>query len=64
MYRMDIALSSILLISEMQEIPSVRAEAYFLTKLAFVTNRCLTQDAFGKHLRTTENFSKYTAVRE
>ena len=64
MCRMDTALSLILLISEMQKIPSVKVEAYFLTKLVFVTNRCLTQDAFGKCPRTTVNFSKHTAVRE
>ena len=36
----------------------------FLSLFAFVTNKCLVQDAFEKCPRTTEKPSKYTAVRE
>ena len=39
-------------------------EAYLLTKLAFATNKCLAQDAFGKCPKTKENLSKYRAVIE
>ena len=60
MYRMDTVLSLILLVSEMLKIPRTKVEAHFLKKLAFVTNRCLAPDAFGKCARTTENLSKYT----
>ena len=59
---MDTALSLILLDSEILKIPKVKA--HFLKKLAFVTNKCLTQDAFGKCPRITKKLSKYTAVRE
>ena len=62
MYRMNTALSLILLVSEMLKIPRVKVEAHFLKKLAFVTNKCLEQDAFGESPRTTKNLSKYTAV--
>ena len=62
-YRKDTVLSLILLVSEMLKIPSAKVEAHFLKKLAFVTNKCLAQDVFGKCPRTTANISKYTAVR-
>ena len=39
-------------------------EAHFLKKLAFVTNKCFAQDAFGKFPGITVNLSKYIAVRE
>ena len=61
MYRMDTVLSLILLVSKMLKIPRAQVEAHFLKKLAFVTNKCLAQDVFGKCPRTTENLSKYTA---
>ena len=48
MYHMDTELSLILLVSEMLKIPRVKVEAHFLKKLAFVTNKYLVQDAFGK----------------
>ena len=48
MYRMDIVLSLILLVSEMLKTPKVKDEAPFLKKFAFVTNKCLAQDAFEK----------------
>ena len=64
MYRMDTVLSLILLVSEMLKYPKTKADAHFLKKLAFVTSKCLAQDAFGKCPRTTENLSKYTAERE
>ena len=64
MYRMDTALSLILLNSEMLKIPRAKVEAHFLKKLAFVTKKCLAQDAFRKCSRTKENLSKYAAVRE
>ena len=57
-------LSLILLNSEMLKIPRAKVEAHSLKKLAFVVNKCLAQDAFGKYPRTTEKLSKYTAVRE
>ena len=41
MYRMDIALFMILLVFEM-----LKAKAHFLKKLAFVTSKCLAQDAY------------------
>ena len=41
---MDIALSLILLVSEILKIPRAKVEAHFLKKLAFVTNKCLVQD--------------------
>ena len=59
MYRMDTMLSLILLVPEILKIPRAKVEAHFLKKLAFVTNTCLAQDAFGKCPRTTENLSKY-----
>ena len=55
MYRMDTALSLTLLVSEMLKIPRAKVEADFLKKLAFVTNTCFAQDAFGKCPTTTEN---------
>ena len=54
----------ILLVFEMLKIPRTKVEAYFLKKLAVVTDKCLVQDAFGKCPRTTENLSKYTAIRK
>ena len=48
---MDSALSLILLTSDMQ-------------KCVDATNKCLPQDTSGKCPRTTEDVSKYTAVRE
>ena len=41
----------------------VKIEAHFLKKFALVTDKCLEKDVFRKRPRTTENFSKYTAVR-
>ena len=64
MYYMDSALSLILLASEMLKTPRAKVEVHFLKKLAFVTKKGLAQDAFAKCPRTTENYSKYTAVRE
>ena len=61
---MDTVLSLTLLVSAMLKIPRAKVGAYFLKKLAFVTNKCLAQDAFGKCPRTTENLSKYTAIRK
>ena len=63
MFLMDTVLSLILLVSEMVKIPRAKVEAHFLKKLAFVTNKGLGQDAFGKCPRPTENLSKYTEVR-
>ena len=45
---MDTVLSLILLVSEILIIPKTEFEANFLKKLAFVTNKCFPQDAFGK----------------
>ena len=64
MHCLDTTLSLILLVSEMQKISRAKAEAHFLKKLAFVTNKCLAQDVFGKCPLTTEKLLKYTAVRE
>ena len=61
---MSTVLFLILLVSEMLKTPMAKVEAYFLKKLASVTNKCLAQDAFRKCPRTTENLSKYTTVRE
>ena len=44
MYRIDIVLSLILLVSEMLKIPWIKVEPHFLKKLAFATNKCLAQD--------------------
>ena len=41
MYRMDAALSLILLVPEMLKIPRAKVESHFLKKLAFVTNKGL-----------------------
>ena len=62
MYHMATVFSLILLVFEMLNIPKTKAEAHFLKKLDFVTNKCLAQDAFGKCSRTTESLSKYTAL--
>ena len=63
MYRMDILLSLILLVSEMLKIPKTKVETHFLKKIDFVNNKCLAQEAFEKCLSTTENLSKYTALQ-
>ena len=60
---MDTVSSLILLIFEMSKIPKTKVEAHFPKKLDFVTKKCLALDAFGKCPRTTENFSKYTALQ-
>ena len=52
------------LVSEMLKMSRATVEAHFFKKLYFVTNKCLAQDAFGECPRTTENLSKYIAVRE
>ena len=62
MYRMD-AVFLILLVSDVLKIPKIKVEAHFLNKLNFVTNKCLTRDAFEKCPRTTENLSKFTALQ-
>ena len=62
MYLMDTVLSLILLVSEMLKIPRAKVEAHFLKKLAFVINKCLVHDAFGKCPRTTENLSQKCAI--
>ena len=59
MYCMDTMLSFILLVSEMPKLPRAPFEAYFLTKFAFVTKKCLAEQAFEKCTMTTENSSKY-----
>ena len=64
MYHIGTVLSSILLVSEMLKILRAKVKAHLLKKLTFVTNKCLAQDALGKCPRTTENLSKYKAVRE
>ena len=51
MYRMDIVLSLILLVSEMLEIPRAKVENHFLKKLAFSTNNCLEQDTLKNDQR-------------
>ena len=58
---MNTMLSLSLLVSEMLQIPRAKVEDHFLKKLAFVTNKCLAQDAFGEFPWTTENLSKDTA---
>ena len=63
MYRMDTVLSLILLVSEMLKSPRTKVQAHFLKKIAFITKKCLAQDIFRTCPRTTENLSKYTAVR-
>ena len=45
MYLTDTVLAVILLVFEMLKIPSIKVEAHFLKKLAFVTTKCLAQDA-------------------
>ena len=57
-------LSLILLVSEMLKIPGANVEAHFLKKLAFVTKKCLVQDAFGKCPTTVEDLLRYTVIRE
>ena len=64
MYRMDSVLPLILLVSEMLTIPRAKVEAHFLKNLVFVTDKCLTQDIFGKCPRTTESLSKHTVGLE
>ena len=63
MYRMDIMLSLILLVSEKLKIPKTKIEAHFLKKIDFVNNKCLAQEAFEKCPSTTENLSKHTALQ-
>ena len=63
MYRMDAVLSLILLVSDVLKISKIKVEAHFLKKLNFVTNKCLTRDAFEKCPRITENLSKSTALQ-
>ena len=63
MYRMDILLSLILLVSEMLKIPKTKIEAHFLKKTDFVNSKCLAQEAFEKCPSTTENLSKHTALQ-
>ena len=60
MYRMDTALSLIVVVSEMLKILRAKAEAHFLKKLVFVTNKCFAQDAFRKCLRTVEKIHSNT----
>ena len=55
MYHINTILPLILLVSEMLKISIDRVGAHFLEKFAFVTNKCLTQDAFGKHPKKTED---------
>ena len=45
---MDTVLVLIPLVSDMIKIPMFKDEAHFLKKLAFVTNKYLAQDVFGK----------------
>ena len=54
---MDTVLSLILLVSEILIIPKTEFEANFFKKLAFVTNKCLPQDAFDnrRQQKTFEN---------
>ena len=61
---MDFVLLLILLISEMLNITKAKVKTHFLEKLAFVTSKCLAQDAFRKYPTITENLSNYTAVCE
>ena len=63
MYRMDILLSLILLVSEKLKIPKTKIEAHFLKEIDFVNNKCLAQEAFEKCPSTTENLSKHTALQ-
>ena len=63
MYRMDILLSLILLVSEKLKIPKTKIEAHFLKKIDFVNNKCSAQEAFEKCPSTTENLSKHTALQ-
>ena len=64
MHHMETVFFLILLVSETLKMLRAKAEAHFLKKLAFVTNKCLAQDAFGECARTLESLSKYTAVRK
>ena len=50
----------ILLVSEILKIPSAKAKAHFLKKLAFEA----AQDALGESPRATKKFSKYLKVHE
>ena len=63
-YCMDTVLFLILLLSEILEIQRTKVEVHFLRKFTFVTNKFLAEDAFARCPRTTENLSKYTALRE
>ena len=64
MYRMDTVLSLILLVSEMLQNPRPKVKAHFLKKLAFVSDKCLSQNVFRECPRTTENLSNYRAACE
>ena len=61
---MNTVLSLIFLVSEMLKIPVGKVEVHFFKKFAFVANKYLAQDTFGKFPRTTENLSKYIVVSE
>ena len=61
---MDATLPLILLDPEMLKISRAEAEAYFVKKLIFVTDKCLAQHAFGKCPRTTEKLLKCASIRE
>ena len=63
MYRMGTVLGSVG--SEMLKIPRTKVEVHFLKKLAFATNKCLTQDAFGKCPRAdnTKPFKIHSSIR-
>ena len=61
MYRMDILLSLILVVSEMLKIPRSKGEAHFLKRLAFVTNKYLAQDTVETFPRTTETLKNSSA---
>ena len=52
MYLMDTVLPLVLLVSEMLKVQGPNLRLIFFKKLAFVTNKCLAQDAFGKCPRT------------
>ena len=55
---MDNVLYLILLVSEMLKIPRDKVEDHFLKNIAFITNKCLLQDAFGECLWTKKTFQK------
>ena len=55
MHRMDTMLPLILLVSEMLNISRAKVEPRFFNKFAFVSNKCLAQDASRECPKTTEN---------